>query len=56
MKEHTLDHKSPQKLERLHASNYAKTAWPGQALNCEQCLYNDQDIDACPCAKCHTRN
>lgn len=56
MKEHNTDHKSQQNLERLHASNYTKRAWPGQALNCEQCFYNDLDIDACPCAKCHTRN
>ena len=56
MKTNELNPKRPQVLERLHASNFAKPAWPGQASNCEQCRYNDQDVDACPCARCHTRH
>jgi hypothetical protein len=25
-------------------------------MSCEECNYNDQDIDTFPCAKCHTRH
>jgi hypothetical protein len=25
-------------------------------MTCADCRFNDQDIDTCPCAKCHTRN
>jgi hypothetical protein len=48
--------KSPEDLERLLAPNFSKPVWPGQASNCEQCRYNDQDVDACPCVRCHTRH
>ena len=56
MKSNYLDPKSLQDLEKLFASNFAKPVWPGQAMTCEQCRYNDQDVDACPCARCHTRH
>ena len=52
MKEQFIAYKNPQAAEKF----FAKHAWPGQKKSCGQCSYKDQDIDACPCAKCHTRN
>jgi hypothetical protein len=25
-------------------------------MSCDECKFNDQDIDTFPCAKCHTRH
>ena len=36
--------------------NLAKPVWNDQQMACDQCRYNDQDVDTFPCAKCHTRN
>ena len=37
------------------APNTTKPVWVDQKMNCDQCKYNDQDVDTFPCAKCHTR-
>ena len=36
--------------------NYTKPVWGTQEMSCDECNYNDQDIDTFPCAKCHTRH
>ena len=33
-----------------------RTGWKDPQMTCKECQYNDQDIDTCPCARCHTRN
>lgn len=38
------------------APSFTKPVWQDQQMTCEQCRYNDQDIDTFPCAKCHTRH
>lgn len=37
------------------APNITKPVWVDPQMNCDQCQYNDQDVDTFPCAKCHTR-
>ena len=36
--------------------NFTKPVWGDIAMSCDECNYNDQDIDTFPCAKCHTRH
>ena len=36
--------------------NFTKPVWGELEMSCEDCKYNDQDIDTFPCAKCHTRH
>jgi len=36
--------------------NFTKPVWGDLEMSCEECKYNDQDIDTFPCAKCHTRH
>ena len=36
--------------------NFTKPVWGDTEMSCEECNYNDQDIDTFPCAKCHTRH
>jgi len=36
--------------------NFTKRAWGTRNMSCEECNYNDQDIDTFPCAECHTRH
>ena len=36
--------------------NFTKPVWGDLEMSCEDCKYNDQDIDTFPCAKCHTRH
>ena len=38
------------------APNFTRPVWGSLDMSCEQCSYNDQDIDTFPCAKCHTRH
>ncbi len=38
------------------APNFTRPVWGDQQMTCEECSYNDQDIDTFPCAKCHTRH
>ena len=38
------------------APNATKPVWGDPQMNCDQCKYNDQDVDTFPCAKCHTRD
>ena len=35
---------------------FSKPVWNNVEMKCEECYYNDQDIDTFPCAKCHTRH
>ena len=37
------------------APNQSRPVWVDPQMNCDQCRYNDQDVDTFPCAKCHTR-
>ena len=39
----------------LMTPNVTKPVWVDPQMNCDQCKYNDQDVDTFPCAKCHTR-
>ena len=36
--------------------SFTKPVWGELEMSCEDCKYNDQDIDTFPCAKCHTRH
>ena len=36
--------------------NFARPVWGELDMSCEECKFNDQDIDTFPCAKCHTRH
>lgn len=36
--------------------SFSRPVWGGLEMSCEDCKYNDQDIDTFPCAKCHTRH
>ena len=36
--------------------NFIKPVWGEMEMSCDECKYNDQDIDTFPCAKCHTRH
>ena len=36
--------------------SFTKPVWGELEMSCEECKYNDQDIDTFPCAKCHTRH
>ena len=36
--------------------SFTKPVWGELEISCEECKYNDQDIDTFPCAKCHTRH
>jgi len=36
--------------------NFSRPVWGNVNMSCEDCNFNDQDIDTFPCAKCHTRH
>jgi hypothetical protein len=36
--------------------NFTRPVWGTLNKTCDECNYNDQDIDTFPCAKCHTRH
>ena len=36
--------------------NATKPVWVDPQMNCDQCEFNDQDVDTFPCAKCNTRD
>ena len=36
--------------------NFTRPVWGELDMSCEECKFNDQDIDTFPCAKCHTRH
>jgi len=36
--------------------NFTKPVWGELEMSCDECKFNDQDIDTFPCAKCHTRH
>ena len=36
--------------------NFTRPVWGDLEMSCEECNFNDQDIDTFPCAKCHTRH
>ncbi len=36
--------------------DFIETACSEPKVSCQDCRYNDQDVDTFPCATCHTRN
>jgi len=46
--------KAPRSKEKI--PNFTRPIWDTPDMSCENCNYNDQDIDTFPCAKCHTRH
>jgi len=36
--------------------SFTKPVWGTLEMSCDECNFNDQDIDTFPCAKCHTRH
>ena len=50
------DHRKPLGAEKLIVPSFIRPVWQDQQMTCAHCRFNDQDIDTCPCAKCHTRN
>jgi hypothetical protein len=36
--------------------SFTKPVWGDLSMSCDECDFNDQDIDTFPCAKCHTRH
>ena len=36
--------------------NFTRPVWGEMEMSCDECKFNDQDIDTFPCAKCHTRH
>jgi len=55
MEERTY-HRKPPGTEKLIVPSFIRPVWQDQQMTCGNCRFNDQDIDTCPCAKCHTRN
>jgi hypothetical protein len=55
-----MDKDSNKKSSKEQASktspNFTKPVWGDLKMSCEECNFNDQDIDTFPCAKCHTRH
>ena len=56
MEKHIINRPQQQSDPRiLLTPNITKPVWVDPEMNCDQCQFNDQDIDTFPCAKCHTR-
>ena len=55
MEERTY-HRKSLGTEKLIVPSFIRPVWQDQQMTCGNCRFNDQDIDTCPCAKCHTRN
>jgi hypothetical protein len=56
MEEYIIPKPAQQEPTSFSAPNSTKPVWVDPQMNCDQCKYNDQDVDTFPCAKCHTRN
>lgn len=56
MKDQQTDHSKRLVAENVVVPSFIKPVWKNQQMTCADCRFNDQDIDTCPCAKCHTRN
>ena len=56
MEEQIIARPKQESKTTLVAPNFTKPVWVDPEMNCDQCKYNDQDVDTFPCAKCHTRN
>lgn len=48
--------KNSKRIISTEIPNFTKPVWGELEMSCEECQYNDQDIDTFPCAKCHTRH
>lgn len=57
MKEYVIPPQAEKQAKDVAFStpNSTKPVWVDPQMNCDQCQYNDQDVDTFPCAKCHTR-
>ena len=51
-----LGKKANKAQESQTTPNFTKPVWGNMEVSCEECKFNDQDIDTFPCAKCHTRH
>jgi hypothetical protein len=55
-----MDKNANKKLNKEQPStttpSFTKPVWGELEMSCEECNFNDQDIDTFPCAKCHTRH
>jgi hypothetical protein len=54
--QNSQDNKSGKEKFSNKVPSFTKPVWGNQGMSCEECKYNDQDIDTFPCAKCHTRH
>jgi len=50
------DKKPRQPQLSTKSPNFTRPVWGDLKMTCQECSYNDQDIDTFPCAKCHTRH
>ena len=48
--------KNDRKKISTEQPGFTKPVWGTMDMSCDECNYNDQDIDTFPCAKCHTRH
>ena len=51
-----LTKKSSKSKLSTEAPNFTRPVWGDMEMSCDECKFNDQDIDTFPCAKCHTRH
>jgi len=51
-----LTKKSSKSKLSTGAPNFTRPVWGDMEMSCDECKFNDQDIDTFPCAKCHTRH
>jgi len=51
-----LEKKLDQEQMSQETPSFTRPVWGTLEMSCKECNYNDQDIDTCPCAKCHTRH
>jgi len=56
MEEQSAAHYKPLVSEKMSMPNFTRPVWQDQKVPCEQCRFCDQDIDAYPCDRCHTRH
>lgn len=56
MEKYIIPKPSHQNPPTFMTPNSTKPVWVDPQMNCDQCKFNDQDVDTFPCAKCHTRN
>ncbi len=55
MEEYIISKDAPQRAAMM-AGKAEQPARSAPKTPCQQCQYNDQDVDTYPCSTCHTRN